>query len=97
MSETNDKQVIDEVTRQMNKNWKILMFIGILTLILGIIGMGMNVTMTIVSILYIGFFTILGGILHLIDAFVVDGWKFVFRYLSRAGCSNFIKPRPMNN
>ena len=75
MSETNDKQVIDEVTKQMNKNWKILLVIGLLTLILGIIGMGMNVTMTIVSILYIGFFIILGGILHLIDAFVVDGWK----------------------
>lgn len=75
MSETNDKQVIDEVTKQMNKNWKILLVIGLLTLFLGIVGMGMNVTMTIVSILYIGCFIILGGILHLIDAFVVDGWK----------------------
>lgn len=75
MSEPNSKQVIDELSRQMNKNWKILMIIGVITLFLGIVGMGMNVTMTIVSILYIGFFIIFGGILHLIDAFIVDGWK----------------------
>lgn len=75
MSEPNSKQVIDEVSRQMNKNWKILMIIGVITLFLGIVGMGMNVTMTIVSIIYIGFFIIFGGILHLIDAFIVDGWK----------------------
>lgn len=75
MPEPNSKQVLDEVSTQMNKNWKILMIIGALTLFLGIVGMGMNVTMTIVSILYIGLFIIFGGILHLIDAFIVDGWK----------------------
>lgn len=75
MPEPNNKQVLDEVSTQMNKNWKILMIIGALTLFLGIVGMGMNVTMTIVSILYIGLFIIFGGILHLIDAFIVDGWK----------------------
>ena len=61
MSETNNKQVMGEVSKQMNKNWKILLVIGLLTLFLGIVGMGMNVTMTIVSILYIGIFIIFGG------------------------------------
>lgn len=75
MPEVSNKQLAKELSRKMNKNWKFLLIIGALTLLLGIVGMGMNVTMTIVSIVYIGFFIILGGILHLIDAFIVDGWK----------------------
>ena len=75
MPEVSNKQLANELSRKMNKNWKLLLIIGALTLLLGIVGMGMNVTMTIVSIVYIGFFIILGGILHLIDAFIVDGWK----------------------
>lgn len=75
MSEVSKKQLASELSRNMNKNWKFLLIIGGLTLLLGIVGIGMNVTMTIVSIVYIGFFIILGGILHLIDAFIVDGWK----------------------
>lgn len=75
MSEVSNKQLAKELSRKMNKNWKFLLIIGALTLLLGIVGMGMNVTMTIVSIVYIGFFILLGGILHLIDAFIVDGWK----------------------
>jgi len=75
MPEVSNKQLANELSRKMNKNWKFLLIIGALTLLLGIVGMGMNVTMTIVSIVYIGFFITLGGILHLIDAFIVDGWK----------------------
>jgi len=75
MSETNNKQLASELSRNMNKNWKILSVIGALTLLLGVVGLGMNVTMTIGSIVYIGFFILFGGILHLIDAFIVDGWK----------------------
>ena len=75
MPEVSNKQLANELSRKMNKNWKLLLIIGALTLLLGIVGMSMNVTMTIVSIVYIGFFIILGGILHLIDAFIVDGWK----------------------
>jgi uncharacterized membrane protein HdeD (DUF308 family) len=75
MSEVSNKQLANELSRKMNTNWKFLLIIGALTLLLGIVGIGMNVTMTIVSIAYIAFFIILGGILHLIDAFIVDGWK----------------------
>jgi len=91
MSETNNKQLASELSRNMNKNWKILSVIGALTLLLGVVGLGMNVTMTIGSIVYIGFFILFGGILHLIDAFIVDGWKnklfgalIALTYLSRA-------------
>jgi len=75
MSEVSNKQLANELSRKMNTNWKFLLIIGALTLLLGIVGIGMNVTMTIVSIVYIAFFIILGGILHLINSFIVDGWK----------------------
>jgi len=75
MSKVTNQQLTSELSKKMNKNWKFLLIIGALTLLLGIVGIGMNVTMTIVSIVYVGLFIILGGVLHLIDSFLVDGWK----------------------
>ena len=75
MSEYNNKKIVQEVSGGMKSGWKWLMVIGILTLLLGIVGMGMNISMTMVSIFVVGLFLFFGGILHLIDVFIVEGWK----------------------
>ena len=75
MSEYNNKKIVQEVSGGMKRRWKWLMVIGILTLLLGIVGMGMNISMTMVSIFVVGLFLFFGGILHLIDVFIVEGWK----------------------
>jgi uncharacterized membrane protein HdeD (DUF308 family) len=59
----------------VEKSWKWLLFIGILTTILGFVGLAMGVMMTIVSILYFGFMVIFGGMLHLFNTPSLDGWK----------------------
>ena len=75
MSEYNNKKIVQEVSGGMKRRWKWLMVIGILTLLLGIVGMGMNISMTMVSIFVVGLFLFFGGVLHLIDVFIVEGWK----------------------
>lgn len=75
MSEYNNKKIVQEVSGGMKRGWKWLMVIGVLTLLLGIVGMGMNVSMTMVSIFVVGLFLFFGGVLHLIDVFIVEGWK----------------------
>ena len=59
----------------IEKSWKWLLFIGIVTALLGFIGLAMDVMMTIVSILYFGFIVIFSGMMHLFNTPSVDGWK----------------------
>ena len=75
MAQYSDKEIARAVSGEMKKGWKLLLVIGVLTLVLGIIGMGMNVSMTIVSILYIGVFVLFGAVLRVVDAVIVEGWK----------------------
>ena len=56
-----------------NSGW--LLFMGILLLILGIVGMGMAGMLTVASIFYFGFLAAAGGVLLLIDSFKAEGWK----------------------
>ena len=60
---------------RQNANW--LMFLGILFIVLGIIGLGMEVSLTITSMFFFGFLVLAGGIFQLIDAFKAQGWKSV--------------------
>lgn len=69
--ESNLQQAADEV----RANWGWLMFMGVALTILGIIGLYMAGTLTIVSILWFGILVIAGGVLTLIDAFRAVGWK----------------------
>jgi len=56
-----------------NANW--LMFLGILFILLGIIGLGMEVSLTITSMLFFGILVLAGGVFQLFDAFKAQGWK----------------------
>jgi uncharacterized membrane protein HdeD (DUF308 family) len=66
-----------ELTPQdvVEKSWKWLLFIGIVTALLGFIGLAMDVMMTMASILYFGFMVIFGGMMHLFNTPSLDGWK----------------------
>lgn len=75
MSEISNPGIDPEMSRLVKKSWKWLMVIGVLTLLLGFVGVVMNATMTIVSILFVGFFVLFGGVIHFIDALITEGWK----------------------
>jgi uncharacterized membrane protein HdeD (DUF308 family) len=67
----NPTAVFGDVT----KKWGWLLALGIAYVILGMIGLGMEVTLTIVSVMLFGVFLFAGGILELIHAFQAKGWK----------------------
>ena len=75
MSDANSPVLTPEQLKGLKGNRKWMLIIGLLTLTLGIIGLGMSVTMTIVSIFYIGCFVFIAGGARFVDAFVVEGWK----------------------
>ena len=66
---------IETAADEVRANWGWLMFMGIALTILGIIGLGMVGTLTVVSMFWFGILVIAGGILTLIDAFRAEGWK----------------------
>ena len=68
----------DQVAGEIRKNPGGLLFMGVLLLILGIVGIGMAGLLTVASIFYFGFLAAAGGVLLLIDAFKAEGWKSKF-------------------
>ena len=74
MAEQNES-LVEQAAVEVRKNWGWLMFMGVLLLILGIVGMGMVGMLTIASIYYFGFLAVAGGVFLLIDAFKAEGWK----------------------
>lgn len=62
---------------EAKNNWGWLLALGILFIALGIIGLGMAVSLTLASMLFFGLLLIIGGIFQLVEAFMVTGWKSV--------------------
>ena len=75
MADSNLSSQPQQAADEVRANWGWLMFMGIALTILGIIGLYMVGTLTIVSVLWFGILVIAGGILTLIDAFRAEGWK----------------------
>lgn len=61
----------------LSRNWGWLLGVGIVFVLLGTIGVGMAVMLTLVSVLYIGVMIIIGGAAQCIHAFKGRGWKSV--------------------
>lgn len=61
-------------TDLVTRNRKRLLGFGILSVILGVVGMSMSVMMTLTSILIMGIFVIAMGIMFFIDAFSLPNW-----------------------
>jgi uncharacterized membrane protein HdeD (DUF308 family) len=72
---TSNEKTMTNVAGEIRKNRGWLMFIGILMVILGTAGLFMEVTLTVVSVLYFGVLVLFGGIVMLIDAFKAGEWK----------------------
>jgi uncharacterized membrane protein HdeD (DUF308 family) len=56
-------------------SWGWLLALGLLSLILGSIGLGMEVLMTIASVQLFGVLLLVGGVVQLLNAFQCKGWK----------------------
>jgi len=59
----------------LQRNWGWLLGLGILFVVLGFIGLGMTVGLTLVSILFIGALFIIAGAVQIIDVFKSHHWK----------------------
>lgn len=73
-----------EVFGEAKKNWGWMLALGILFIILGTIGLGMSVSLTLVSVLFFGWLLIIGGVFQLVEAFKVKGWKSVLWHIIMA-------------
>ena len=61
----------------VSRNWGWLVALGVLSVILGIIGLGMTLLLTLVSVLYFGVLMIVVGGVQVFQAFKCTGWKSV--------------------
>ncbi|EGV17783.1 HdeD family acid-resistance protein [Thiocapsa marina] len=59
----------------LSRNWGWLLAFGILSIILGTVGLGMTFGLTLISVVFFGALLIVGGTFQLIDAFKCQGWK----------------------
>lgn len=71
----------DPIYGDLVTSWKWMLALGILMIVLGIIGVGMANTLTLVSVIWFGVLALIGGIAQLIDAFRCAGWKAVLGHV----------------
>jgi uncharacterized membrane protein HdeD (DUF308 family) len=62
---------------ELQKNWGWLLFLGILFIILGFIGLGRLLALTLASAYFFGILIIIGGIAQFFEAIKCKGWKSV--------------------
>lgn len=71
----NTKEAFTPVIGELKRNWGWILGLGILFLILGCIGLGMVVGLTLVSMFFFGALLIISGMTHIIDVFKHKEWK----------------------
>lgn len=59
----------------LRRNWFWFFLLGVLLVILGLVALGCSVTTTIVSVIFIGWFLLIGGIMEIIHAFWARAWS----------------------
>lgn len=67
--------VVDTLFGDAKKNWGWLLALGILSIILGTIGLWMTFALTLAGVLLFGVLLLVGGIFQVVDAFKCKGWK----------------------
>jgi len=60
---------------ELGNNWLWLMVVGLISLVLGIVGLGMTFTVTMASVVLFGVFFLIGGFVQLVQAFKARGWQ----------------------
>lgn len=59
----------------LEKSWNLLLFFGILSIVLGVIGLGMAVFLTLASVMFYGFMLLVGGGAQLMQSTKSSGWR----------------------
>lgn len=75
---TNRDNLSTGVRQELHRNWGWLLTLGIIFVVLGVIGvigLGMVVGLTLASVLLIGILLIVGGVIQVVDSFKCRGWK----------------------
>lgn len=73
---TGDLQAVqDEIFGDLKHNWGWMLALGILMLVLGTVGLGMAVSLNVISVIYIGALLLFGAGVQLLQAFRGEGWK----------------------
>ncbi len=65
----------DPLFGDVRDNWGWLLASGILMTILGFIGLGAMLALTLASVIFFGALALIGGVVQLIEAFKCRGWK----------------------
>ena len=72
------KAQVGLIAAAIAKGWGWLLALGIISIILGTIGLGITATLSIVSVIFFGALLLVGGVVQLFDAFKHAGWKGTF-------------------
>ena len=75
MAQTKRKTANESITLQRNWGW--LLGLGVLFVILGFIGLGMVVSLTLASMLFLGILLLIAGVAQFIDVFQAKTWNAV--------------------
>ena len=60
---------------ELEKNWGWLLLFGIVSIVLGTLGLGMTFMLTEFSVVFFGVLLVVGGVFQLLDAIKCQGWK----------------------
>jgi uncharacterized membrane protein HdeD (DUF308 family) len=60
---------------ELEKNWGWLLLFGLVSIVLGTLGLGMTFMLTEVSVVFFGVLLAVGGVFQLLDAIKCRGWK----------------------
>ena len=69
------KMYMDLVPPELHRNWGWLLGLGILFILMGTIGLGMVVGLTLASMFFLGVLLIIAGISQIIDTFKCKKWR----------------------
>jgi uncharacterized membrane protein HdeD (DUF308 family) len=68
-------QVDKIISAELSRSWGWLLGLGILFVILGFIGLGMTVGLTLVSMFFLGFLFVIAGVAQIVDVFKSHQWQ----------------------
>jgi len=71
----------DEFFGEVGKNWKWLLVLGIIFVILGFIGLGRVFVLTVASVFFFGILILIGGAVQFFESFKCKGWKSILLHV----------------
>ncbi len=69
------------VIGDLQEKWGWLLALGIVFIVLGTVGLGLSVAMTVVTILFFGVLLLIGGVVQVFEAFKHTGWKSILGHV----------------